>query len=147
MKMSSIIPGILIIAAIGLGYGGAVESFQYSAPFDNAGAEKTSSDQAHGGEHVAVRADEESIGKGKALFEKFCSRCHNVDSSVPHSAIPLRGPGLKGILKNDVMPVSKRPASAENILNQLNGSLRDMPSFHFLSEEMKLNIIAYLNTL
>jgi len=91
---------------------------------------------------IVVRTDEESINKGKKLFEKVCKKCHDAYSTIPAAA-----PGLKGILKGDVLPISKKPATAENILNQLDRPFNKMPSFHFLSDEMKLNIIAFLNTL
>ena len=59
----------------------------------------------------------------------------------------MSGPGLKGILKDDILPYSKKPATAENILNQLNKSFHNMPSYHFLSMDEKFDIIAFLNTL
>jgi cytochrome c1 len=91
---------------------------------------------------IVVRTDEESITKGKKLFEKVCQKCHDA-----YSTTPATGPGLKGILKGDVLPISKKPATGENILNQLDRPFEKMPSFHFLSDEMKLNISAFLNTL
>jgi len=98
-------------------------------------------------DEVPVRVDQESIGKGKVLFERLCTHCHNTASSPPKGNVKMRAPGLKGILKEDVLPFSKKPATARNILNQLNKSFDKMPSFHFLSEDEKLNIIAFLNTL
>ena len=90
-----------------------------------------------------MRTDEENIRKGKSLFENVCKNCHDAYSDT----ITIIGPGLKGLLKKDVLPISKKPATVENILNQLNRPLNKMPSFHWISEEEKLNIIAFLNTL
>ncbi len=94
-------------------------------------------------ERSMVRTDQESISKGKNLFEKLCKVCHDAYSDT----ITVIGPGLKGLLKNDLLPVSKKPATAENILIQFDKPLNKMPSFHWISEEDKLNIIAFLNTL
>ncbi|MEW6418126.1 MAG: cytochrome c [Nitrospirota bacterium] len=57
------------------------------------------------------------------------------------------GPGHKGILKNPLLPVSKKPATPENIVHQLKKPYKDMPSFSYLSDTEVQNIIAYLNTL
>jgi len=91
---------------------------------------------------MVVRTDPASIGKGKNLFDSKCSFCHRADSTET-----IVGPGLKGILKKKGLPVSNRPATPENIADQLRNPYSDMPSFSYLSEEDALNIIAYLNTL
>jgi hypothetical protein len=99
-----------------------------------------------GNEKIVIRTDENSISKGKVLFEQLCTKCHNTENSYPKGDVNIRAPGLKGLLKEDLLPYSKKPATAENILNQLNKSFDKMPSFHFLSEDEQLNIIAFLNT-
>lgn len=91
---------------------------------------------------ISLRTDNLSIKKGKELYESKCYFCHealSTDWGV--------GPGHKGILKNPLLPVSKKPATPENIANQLIKPYKDMPSFSYLSEEEVLNLIAYLNTL
>jgi len=93
-------------------------------------------------EVIIVRTDPASIGRGKNLFDSKCGFCHKPDSTET-----LVGPGLKGILKNRELPVSKRTATPQNIANQLRNPYSDMPSFSYLPEEDVLNIIAYLNTL
>jgi len=91
---------------------------------------------------IKVRTDPESIEKGKKLYETECSICHN-----PISTEWYFGPGHKGILKNPYLPVSKRPATPENVANQIKNPYKDMPPFPNLSDEDILNLIAYLNTL
>lgn len=54
---------------------------------------------------------------------------------------------LKGILKKPRLPVSKKPATPENIANQLKKPYRRMPSFSYLADEQISNIIDFLNTL
>ncbi len=132
----------LLIGGYGDNFEKVAETVQNVSSSNNIGASKTVFDNTKKSENFVVRTDEESISKGKILFEKVCKKCHDA-----YSTTNIRGPGLKGILKRDVMPFSKKPATAENILNQLNRPFGKMPSFHFLSEEEKLNIIAFLNTL
>lgn len=91
---------------------------------------------------IAVKTDPESIGKGRNLFDSKCYFCHDA-----FSAAWGVGPGLKGILKNPTLPVSKKPATPENVANQIRNPYKDMPSFSYLPEEDILNLIAYLNTL
>ncbi|MDA8162591.1 MAG: cytochrome c [Desulfobacteraceae bacterium] len=107
-------------------------------PFKKAEAQN----KGTGAAKIIVRTDPESIKKGKRLYESDCSSCHYADS-VKWKI----GPGHKGILKNPLLPASKRPATPENIARQLRHPYRDMPSFANLSEDDVLNIIAYLNTL
>ena len=91
---------------------------------------------------IIVRTDPESIKKGKELYDSKCYFCHDA-----HGTEWEVGPGHKGILKNPLLPVSKKPATPENIENQLRHPYKNMPSFAYLPENDVLNIIAYLNTL
>lgn len=91
---------------------------------------------------IIVRTDMESIEKGKGLYDSKCLFCHD-----PRSAEWIVGPGLKNIMKNPMLPVSKRPATPENIMEQIINPYRNMPSFAYMSEDEILNLIAYLNTL
>lgn len=91
---------------------------------------------------IFVKIDSESIKKGKELYESKCSFCHD-----PNSKETTVGPGHKGIMKNHLLPVSKKPSTPENIANQIRNPYRDMPSFSYLSDEDVLDIIAFLNTL
>ncbi|MBI5739710.1 MAG: cytochrome c [Nitrospirae bacterium] len=90
----------------------------------------------------SVGAAPEAIAGGKNIFEDKCRTCHNTEDTET-----LVGPGLKGILMRRELPVSKLPATPENIKRQLRRPLGRMPSFDYLTEEEMDNIIAYLNTL
>ena len=92
--------------------------------------------------NMIVRTDIESIQAGKTLFIQKCEYCHD-----PYSEMKLGGPGLKGILKNPLLPVSRKPATPENIASQMRHPLSNMPSFVYLDGNDVENIIAYLNTL
>ncbi len=91
---------------------------------------------------IIIKTDPESIKKGKELYESKCSFCHD-----PNSTVKVVGPGHKGIMKNPLLPISKKPATPENIAHQLRDPYKDMPSFSYLPDEDVGNIIDYLNTL
>jgi mono/diheme cytochrome c family protein len=91
---------------------------------------------------VIVRTDAASIAKGQDLFETTCTGCHTADSTEHRI-----GPGLKSLLKQQHLPVSGRPATAENVYRQLRQPYQRMPSFATrLSDEDVFDLIAYLNT-
>ncbi len=89
-----------------------------------------------------IKSDPESIARGKGIFEDKCSFCHDA-----YSTELIVAPGLKGVLKKSKLPVSKRPASPENIIHQLKKPFNRMPSFEYLTEKEIEDIIAFLNTL
>jgi len=77
-----------------------------------------------------IKALEGSAEKGKALFQNNCSFCHYADKEENQT-----GPGLKGLLKKDKLPHSGRPATVENVRNQLIRPVHTMPSFKDLPEQ------------
>jgi mono/diheme cytochrome c family protein len=90
----------------------------------------------------AVKTDTLSIQRGQKLYEENCSGCHD-----PGSNRTIVGPGHKGIIKNEFLPVSHKPATPANVRNQLINPYSTMPSFDYLSEGEIGDLIAYLNTL
>jgi mono/diheme cytochrome c family protein len=91
---------------------------------------------------AAVRTDSSSIDRGRTLFLSRCAGCHD-----PNSANTSVGPGLKGLLKNPTLPVSKHPATVESVLHQLRQPMGRMPSYDYLSDAEMSDLVAYLNTL
>ena len=91
---------------------------------------------------IEVRTDPVSIRRGETIFKESCYFCHNTDTTN-FSA----GPGLKGLLMNPTLPVSKKPSTADNIAAQLKNPYKDMPSFDNLDDEDIVYLIAFLNTL
>lgn len=78
---------------------------------------------------------------GKAAFEQRCMICHFDDS-----ADKKIGPGLAGI-KDGQLPSGKE-ATRENVLENLNKGGNGMPPFEqMLSEEEKIDIVAYVLSL
>lgn len=90
---------------------------------------------------VTVRTDSRSIAAGKELFETKCAECHDLGS-----ASSKVGPGLKGILKNPTLPWSGKPATPQNVIEQIRHPYGQMPLFTFPEEDL-LNLVAFLNTL
>jgi mono/diheme cytochrome c family protein len=88
-----------------------------------------------------IKTDNESISRGKELYDQKCASCHD-----PYSNKVIIGPGHKGILKKTHLP-SGRPATAENIANQIRNPIGKMPSYAYLTDDQILDIIAYMNTL
>lgn len=86
---------------------------------------------------------EGNVERGKKLFSQLCSSCHYTDRKDFKRAAP----GLKGIFAGKNLPVSKRPATAENIAKQIVDPYKYMPPFSNLKEDEINDIIAYLKTL
>jgi cytochrome c2 len=104
--------------------------------------EQKSVQSAEGAMPFALESEEDGIERGGDIFESKCSFCHDA-----YSTEVSVGPGLKGILKNKKLPVSRRPATPENIIRQLKEPFSRMPSFEYLTEQEISDIIAYLKTL
>ncbi|MFA5355058.1 MAG: cytochrome c [Thermodesulfovibrionales bacterium] len=90
----------------------------------------------------AIRTDSGSINRGEALFNAHCRYCHD-----PYSTRMKAGPGLMGLLRNPRLPFSNRPATPENIREQLIHPVDHMPSFDHLREEEAEDLLSFLNTL
>ena len=83
-----------------------------------------------------------SVGRGQALFDNQCSFCHFADRTDSKM-----GPGLKGVLKGETLPASGRPATPENVTQQLLNPYQNMPSFTSMSEQEIEDLLVYLKTL
>jgi mono/diheme cytochrome c family protein len=89
-----------------------------------------------------MKAAPGDTGMGAAVYEKYCAFCHHSDS-----ADSKLGPGLKGVLRAETLPVSGRPATVQNILSTLENPIGTMPAFTKLTEEELEALIAFLETL
>ncbi len=83
-----------------------------------------------------------SVSKGKILFKKWCSGCHN-----PNSKAAKIGPGIKGILKGKKLPISGLGATPDNIRRQMRTPHELMPTQFGLTDEQIDQLIKYLETL
>lgn len=94
-----------------------------------------------GNPEFEIKTDTKTIERGKVMFKEKCAYCHD-----PAGVKQLDGPPLKGILKNPTLPVSKKPATPENVASQMRHPYKGMPMFTFTQEEFTY-ILSYLNTL
>jgi cytochrome c2 len=94
---------------------------------------------AEAGKEAATKGD---ASKGSAVFENNCAFCHYSDRTEGKL-----GPGLAGVLTGDKLPSSGRPATAANVISQLEEPIGTMPSFTSLSEQEVADLIAYLVTI
>jgi cytochrome c2 len=81
-------------------------------------------------------------GRGSAIYDAKCSSCHHADSEAA-----LFGPGLRGLLKRETLPSTGLPATAANVIKQLESPAGMMPPFTDLSDTEIADLIAYLETL
>jgi len=148
VKVFGLLIALITFAMAGIsgGYYFLVTKFGTEKTFDNAMEYKKKAAQKTGekdrGTKSMVRTDPESIRRGKELYESKCYFCHEA-----YSTKTTVGPGHKGIMKNPLLPVSRKPATPENVASQIRNPYKDMPSFSYLSEEDVLNLISFLNTL
>lgn len=89
---------------------------------------------------LIAKFDQGNPENGRKLFENLCASCHYADRKDFKRA----SPGLKGILSEKTLPVSKKPATVENIVNQLKKPYKYMPSFSDLPHSDIADIVAYL---
>ncbi|MEJ2183137.1 MAG: cytochrome c [Nitrospirota bacterium] len=136
-KVLGILIGLLSLAMVGVsgGYYMLVVGFGELRPPPPAEAMVKPAD-------IVLKTDEASIQAGRRLYEDKCTFCHD-----PNGRETVVGPGHKGILKREVLPVSGRPATVENVVRQLQHPYRKMPSFAYLDKKQLEDIVAYLNTL
>ena len=88
---------------------------------------------------LPVKSLEGSAETGAVLFQNKCGFCHYADREESQT-----GPGLKGLLKKEKLPHSGRPATIENVKNQLINPVSFMPSFKDLPEKDIADLLAYL---
>jgi len=81
-------------------------------------------------------------GLGAAVYEQYCAFCH-----YPDRTGSKLGPGLKGVLRAETLPVSGRPATVENILSTLENPIGTMPAFTKLTAEELEHLIVFLRTI
>jgi cytochrome c len=89
-----------------------------------------------------------SVVEGEKIFKNDCSICHYADRTENKM-----GPGMKGLFKNKLLPSSHKPATEENVREQIvkgnpHGKPMPMPAFgDQLKPEQMDSLIEYLKTL
>lgn len=81
--------------------------------------------------------------KGNETFDEQCSSCHYADSVDTKV-----GPGLKWLYGKGKLDSNGKPVTDANVLDKINTGSQSMPAYKTtLSEDDKVNLLAYLKTL
>ena len=80
---------------------------------------------------------------GRRIYDKQCDRCHE-----PYSTRGKKGPGLKGIFRQQYLPESGLPANDERVGEIILYGRSKMPAFgQVLDQQQTQDLLAYLHTL
>jgi mono/diheme cytochrome c family protein len=80
---------------------------------------------------------------GRKLYDNHCDRCHE-----PYSTRGKKGPGLKGVFKNQYLPLSGLPANDERVTDIVKYGRAKMEGFgQVMTDQQIKDLIAYLHTL
>jgi mono/diheme cytochrome c family protein len=80
---------------------------------------------------------------GRKTYDDYCDRCHE-----PYSSRGKKGPSLKGVFKQQYLPVSGLPANDERVAEIVKSGRAKMEGFgQVMSEQQIKDLLAYLRTL
>jgi mono/diheme cytochrome c family protein len=80
---------------------------------------------------------------GRKIYDNYCDRCHE-----PYSTRDKKGPGLKGVFKNQYLAVSGLPANDERVSDIVRLGRKEMPAYNLVLSQQQLDdLLAYLHTL
>jgi mono/diheme cytochrome c family protein len=80
---------------------------------------------------------------GRKIYANYCDRCHE-----PYSSRGKKGPGLKGVFKQEYLEKSGLPANDERVGTIIIGGHGTMPGFgQVLDQQQVTDLLAYLHTL
>jgi hypothetical protein len=80
---------------------------------------------------------------GRGVYDKYCDQCHE-----PYSSRGKKGPGLKGILKKEYLPLSGLPANDDRVGEIIRLGRSKMPAYgQTLDQQQIQDLLAYLHTL
>jgi mono/diheme cytochrome c family protein len=91
-------------------------------------------------ENAAATSD--PAGYGSVVFQENCADCHYHDKTETKI-----GPGLIGLFKRDKLPVSGKPVTEADVINQLKTPVDAMPPFPELTDEEIQALVSYLKSL
>src|SRR5260370_32168966 len=61
---------------------------------------------------------------GRKLYDNYCDRCHR-----PYSTKGKKGPGLKGVFQNKLLPQTALPANDERVTDIIRNERPYMPGY------------------
>jgi len=81
--------------------------------------------------------------EGRRLYDNYCDRCHE-----PYSSRGKKGPGLKGVFKQQYLPLSGLPANDDRITDIIKFGRAKMEGFNQVMTDQQIqDLLAYLHTL
>jgi mono/diheme cytochrome c family protein len=81
--------------------------------------------------------------EGRRLYDNYCDRCHE-----PYSSRGKKGPGLKGVFKQQYLSLSGLPANDERMTDIIKNGRAKMEGFgQVMNDQQVKDLIAYLHTL
>ena len=80
---------------------------------------------------------------GRRIYDDNCGRCHE-----PYSARGKKGPGMKGVFKNQYLEMSGMPANDARVTDVIRLGRDKMPGFGQVLTQQQINdLLAYMHTL
>jgi len=80
---------------------------------------------------------------GRRVYDDTCARCHE-----PYSSRGKKGPGLKGVFKQQYLSLSGLPASDERVGEIVRNGRSKMEGFgRVLTDQQIQDLLAYMHTL
>jgi mono/diheme cytochrome c family protein len=81
--------------------------------------------------------------EGRKLYDNYCARCHE-----PYSSRGKKGPGLKGVFKQQYLSLSGLPANDERMTDIIKYGRAKMEGFNQVMTDQQIkDLLAYLHTL
>jgi mono/diheme cytochrome c family protein len=81
--------------------------------------------------------------EGRKLYDNYCDRCHE-----PYSTRGKKGPGLKGIFKQQYLSLSGLPANDDRVTDIVKNGRSKMEGFSQVMTDQQIGeLLAYLHTL
>lgn len=85
----------------------------------------------------------EQQAAGRKLYDNYCDRCHE-----PYSSRGKKGPPLKGVFKQQYLPLSGLPANDARVGEIVKYGRSKMQGFgQVMSDQQIQDLLAYLHTL
>jgi len=81
--------------------------------------------------------------EGRKLYDNYCARCHE-----PYSSRGKKGPGLKGVFKQQYLSLSGLPANDVRMTDIIKFGRAKMEGFNQVMTDQQIkDLLAYLHTL
>jgi mono/diheme cytochrome c family protein len=80
---------------------------------------------------------------GRQLYDNYCARCHE-----PYSSRGKKGPSLKGVFKQQYLPLSGLPANDARVGEIIKYGRTKMEGFgRVMTDQQIQDVLAYMHTL